>query len=128
MGREYKKREKMILYRLRGRTLSRSRSDSRHSTDTRDVDSWKHRFARWARLGKETSKEKQEEHDEEEEEEEGDRKEIHEEDFEEAVVELTEERRREFRSEAVVSGGVFLVVWLVGAAIYMKLEGWTYYM
>ncbi|GAA5918909.1 hypothetical protein JCM1841_006674 [Sporobolomyces salmonicolor] len=47
--------------------------------------------------------------------------------YEEAIRELRKEREREFRSEVIVSGSVFLVVWLVGAAVYMKLEGWNYF-
>ncbi|GAA5874174.1 hypothetical protein JCM1840_000375 [Sporobolomyces johnsonii] len=47
--------------------------------------------------------------------------------YEQAIRELRKEREREFRSEVIVSGSIFLVVWLVGAAVYMKLEGWNFF-
>ncbi|GAA5863027.1 hypothetical protein JCM8547_003660 [Rhodosporidiobolus lusitaniae] len=47
--------------------------------------------------------------------------------YEEAIVELKRERNREFRSEAVVSLGLFLTMWLVGAAVFSRLEEWNYW-
>lgn len=29
--------------------------------------------------------------------------------------------------QVVVSFGIFSIVWLVGAAVYQKLEGWTFF-
>ncbi|GAA6048621.1 hypothetical protein JCM3770_002061 [Rhodotorula araucariae] len=47
--------------------------------------------------------------------------------YEEAIAELKKERDREFRSEVVVSLTLFLVFWLVGAAAFSALEGWSYW-
>ncbi|ORY84113.1 hypothetical protein BCR35DRAFT_340121 [Leucosporidium creatinivorum] len=121
MQREYKRNEKLVVGRLRRRM---TRSSSRRSDDTKDVDSWARRMKRWIHLGRDKEEEKEEEELEEDDDE---KKDLHEQDFEEAIVELTEEQRREFRSEVVVSFGIFLIVWLVGAAVYHKLEGWTFF-
>ncbi|GAA5935815.1 hypothetical protein JCM3775_007337 [Rhodotorula graminis] len=47
--------------------------------------------------------------------------------YEEAITELKKERDREFRSQLVVSFTLFLVFWLVGAAAFSALEGWSYW-
>ncbi|GAA5967668.1 hypothetical protein JCM11641_005728 [Rhodosporidiobolus odoratus] len=47
--------------------------------------------------------------------------------YEEAIEELRRERRQEFRSEVVISLSSFVVFWLVGAAAFSALEGWTYW-
>jgi hypothetical protein len=50
-----------------------------------------------------------------------------EEDYEKAIMELNEERAREFRSQVFVSATLFSITWLVGSAVYMKLEGWSFF-
>ncbi|BGP48693.1 Potassium channel [Rhodotorula kratochvilovae] len=52
---------------------------------------------------------------------------IEEQRYEEAIAELKKERDREFRSEVVVSLTLFLVFWLVGAAAFSALEGWSFW-
>ncbi|BGP25086.1 potassium channel subfamily K, other eukaryote [Rhodotorula toruloides] len=47
--------------------------------------------------------------------------------YEDAIIELRKERDREFRSQIVVTFSLFLVFWLVGAAVFAKLEGWSYW-
>lgn len=113
MQRQYKQNEKLVLGRLRRRmarspsrrsddTKVASRSDETkvvtHSVDAPDVESWAKRIQRRIRFGRGKREEKEErQQEEDEEDEEG--KDLHEQDFEEAIVELTEEQRREFRSE-----------------------------
>ncbi|BGO91847.1 hypothetical protein NBRC10512_007645 [Rhodotorula toruloides] len=47
--------------------------------------------------------------------------------YEDAIIELRKERDREFRSQVVVAFSLFLIFWLVGAAAFAKLEGWSYW-
>ncbi|GAA5983873.1 hypothetical protein JCM10908_005958 [Rhodotorula pacifica] len=46
--------------------------------------------------------------------------------YEEAIEELKAEKNREFRSQLATSLVLFLTFWLVGAAVFSRLEGWTY--
>ncbi|GAA5864245.1 hypothetical protein JCM3774_001268 [Rhodotorula dairenensis] len=46
--------------------------------------------------------------------------------YEEAIEELRAEKNREFRSQLATSLVLFLTFWFVGAAIFSRLEGWTY--
>lgn len=104
MQRQYKRNEKLILGRLRRRMARSSsrRSDTKvagRSDDTPDLDSWPRRMKGWICCGRVKEEERKEEQQEEEEEVDDEKKDLHEQDFEEAIVELTEENRREFRSE-----------------------------
>ena len=40
--------------------------------------------------------------------------------------EMTEEEKKEFRAKLWVSWGLFTTFWLVGSAIFMVTEGWSY--
>ncbi|GAA5925253.1 potassium channel family protein [Sporobolomyces koalae] len=47
--------------------------------------------------------------------------------YEDAIVKLQKERNRDFRSQLLVSLLLSLMVWLLSAVAYSKLEGWTYF-
>lgn len=105
MQRKYRTNEKLILGRLRrrmARSSSRRTDDTKvagRSDDTQDLDCWPRRMKRWIHFGRDKEEEKEERQQEEDEADADEKKDLHEQDFEEAIVELTEEHKREFRSE-----------------------------
>ncbi|GAA6022291.1 hypothetical protein JCM11491_005253 [Sporobolomyces phaffii] len=47
--------------------------------------------------------------------------------YEEKIEELNREQRLEFRSQLVIATIGVILVWLLGALVFMRLEGWTYW-
>ncbi|SCV72037.1 BQ2448_4731 [Microbotryum intermedium] len=144
MQNQYKAREKVILQRIQGQRLERIRTRARTQPEAPRA-SWLRRFLNrfasysgptrarvGAYIGEDQNPEAQ-------------RMEmmnprllkgniiadagglLHEDDYEETILEMKRERAREHRSELVVSLLIYLSTWVVGAAVFSRLEGWNYF-
>ncbi|SGY93202.1 BQ5605_C037g11577 [Microbotryum silenes-dioicae] len=146
MQTQYKKREKIILQRIQGQRLERIRTgDSRQVEAPRT--SWPRRFLnRFAFYSTPTPRPRIEAQGVGEEQDlDAQRIEmmdprllngniiadagglLHEDDYEKTILEMKRERAREHRSELVVSLLIYLTTWVVGAAVFSRLENWDYF-